>query len=92
MSVKVTFSNNDSIVIGEKTNIHAWKSDDKDSRFDGYYITQVFQGCWFDGTEIGTSEQIVGLQGLFGNCDWFSINDMTGKMYKTSSIVCLEDY
>lgn len=92
MSIKIILSNSESIFIEEKTRIYAWKSDDKDSKFEGYYSTLVFEGSWFDGTEIGTSDQIVGLQGLFGNSDWFAINDMAGKIYKTSSIVSLEDF
>lgn len=92
MSVKVNFLNGESIIIEFKTRVYAWNSVDKEHNGTGYYANMVFEGSNFDGTEIGTSDPIVGLQGLFGKSDWFSIQDDRAVVYKTSAILSLEDY
>lgn len=89
MSVKVTFSNNESIIVHEKTRISAWKSLDKDP--DGYYALQVHMGSNYDSEALGTSEQYIGLLGLFGNSDWFAIEPDFSPVFKTSAIVSIEE-
>lgn len=91
MKVRITFSNNETLDIYSDTTIFAWKSDDKSDNEDKiYYATMIFSGSNFDGSSIATSNPIVGLQGLFGNSDWFSTIDLSDKVFKTSSIVSLE--
>ncbi|MCT1174513.1 hypothetical protein [Lactococcus lactis] len=89
MSVKVTFSNGENIVIHEDTQVVAWKSLDKED--GGYYAETVHIGSNVDSENLQTSEQVVGLLGLFGNSDWFSIERPVSKFYKTSAIVHLEN-
>ncbi|CDX65153.1 hypothetical protein [Leuconostoc citreum] len=92
MAVKVTFVNNDEIIIYDDTYILAWKSDDISDDDPCYYATGVLAGSWEEGTTLGTSEQVVALQGLFGSVDWFSLKDEPKKIYKTSAILSLTFY
>ncbi|WP_270513380.1 hypothetical protein [Lactococcus lactis] len=89
MSVKVNFSNGESITIAEDTRVSAWNSLDKDP--DGYYAENVFFGSNMDSLDLGTSYQHVGLMGLFGSTDWFAIGPDFKTTYKTSAIVSLEE-
>ena len=89
MSVKVHFSNGESIVISKETRISAWNSLDKDP--DGYYAEGVFSGSNINSPDLGTSYQHIGLMGLFGSTDWFAIGLDFKTTYKTSAIVSLEE-
>lgn len=91
MFTRITFSNGETLDISANTVIHAWKSDNRtDNEDDMYYATMIFEGSNLDGSSICTSDPIVGLQGLFGHADWFSIVDTPNKVFKTSAIVSLE--
>lgn len=90
MAVKVTFVNNEHIYIYDDTYILAWKSVDATKEDPSYYADGVVVGSRADGGAISTSEPVVGLQGLFGSVDWFSLKDDPTKIYKTSAIFSLE--
>ena len=91
MFTRITFSNGEILDISANTVIHAWKSDNRtDNEDDMYYATMIFEGSNLDGSSICTSDPIVGLQGLFGHADWFSIVDTPNKFFRTSAIVSLE--
>lgn len=90
MPVRITFSNNEELTINEDTHLFAWNSDDAATYKAGYYATMVYEGSNYDGTEIGTVDQVVGLQGLFGSVDWFATRENPETVYKTSSIVSLK--
>lgn len=92
MAVKVTFVNNDEVMIFGNTSISAWKSDDISKEEPVYYATGVVAGSWDEGKTLGTSEPVVALQGLFGSVDWFSLSDDPTKFYKTSAILSLTSY
>ena len=82
MSVKVHFSNGESIVISKETRISAWNSLDKDP--DGYYAEGVFSGSNIDSPDLGTSYQHIGIFCLAIGLDFKTT-------YKTSAIVSLEE-
>ena len=91
MTVRISFSNGETLDINEDTYLKTWVSIDRtQNKDDMYYAKMVFEGSNFDGSSIGTSDPVVGLQGLFGNSDWFSTIDLPNKTYKTSSIVSLD--
>ncbi|MFK4839659.1 hypothetical protein ACI1UE_08155 [Lactococcus petauri] len=94
MSIKITFSNNETIIIEEDTLVSAWKSLDKyseEGQNEGYYVEQVCYGSQNSSIELGTNEQWIGLAGLFGNSDWFAIAPDYMPVYNTSSIVSIEE-
>lgn len=86
--IKVTLSDGTEFKINKTTRITAWKSLDSEPTKQPYYGEQVFNGSINDGTEIGTSNPLVGISGLLGSTDWFSI-DNGHTLLKTSAVVSL---
>lgn len=87
--IKITFADGSTKNINKLTDLSAWKSADADPKKGAYYEEMVFHGSYNDGTEIATSDPLVGISGLLGSTDWFSIGkDKT--LYKTTSVVKLE--
>lgn len=93
MSLQVTLSNNKVLTINRDTRIYAWKGtvDTDSNKNNQYYAEAVFEGALHDGEGISTSDERVGIQGLFSNCDWFTIDSESHKLFKTSSIVSIEE-
>lgn len=91
MTVRISFADGNTKDINIDTPMRAWVGENRfDNSDDMYYAKQVFEGSTYDGGQIGTSDPLVGLQGLFSSSDWFSIQDEPDKVYKTSAIVSLE--
>lgn len=87
--IKVTLSNGTELKINKTTKIAAWESLDSVPGKKPYYGEEAFNGTIDDGTEIGTSDPLVGISGLLGSVDWFSI-DSGQTLIKTSAVVSLE--
>lgn len=90
MSVKVTFLNDEELIIHDDTYISAWKSEDaNDSNEYAYYAISVPAGAREEGTALNSPYPVASLQGLFGSVDWFSLVRSPNKIYKTSAILSL---
>lgn len=96
MSLKLTLSNNDTLIINRDTLVFAWNGADnvKNDRGEelGYYATSIFTGTL--GGEINpnlsTADERVGMQGLLSSSDWFAVEKESGKLYQSSSVVSIE--
>lgn len=88
MAVQINFVNGGSISVNEHTRIFAWRSDDN-SDGQGFYATSIFGGSSYDSPEIDTTDPRVGLQGLLGIADWFTIDNPDNELYKTSAILSI---
>ncbi|MFT8557908.1 hypothetical protein [Liquorilactobacillus hordei] len=86
-TVTINLVNGDSLSVEFKTKVYAWTSDNatKNSEF---YATGICGESRFDGNLLGTSDGRVGLQGLLGIADWFSL-DPAGPIYRTSAILSI---
>lgn len=89
MSVRINFIDGFHVEIDDKTLVQAWTSESGNNSQE-FYTSQVFDGSRYDGTGIATSNPVVGLQGLLGSSDWFTINGDTSIIYKTTAILSLE--
>ncbi|UOC05505.1 hypothetical protein [Lactobacillus johnsonii] len=78
--LKIVFSNNEEVSIGENDIMRAWNTDKKEP----YYAYQIFEGTLSD-PKLATPDSKVGLQGLLSRAEWISFNNE--GPYKTSSIV-----
>ncbi|MCI1699437.1 hypothetical protein [Liquorilactobacillus nagelii] len=86
-SVIITLTNGDHLSVGFKTKVYAWKSDNATEEA-GFYATSICAESRFDGDLLSTSDGRVGLQGLLGIADWFSL-DPAGPLYRTSAILSI---
>lgn len=85
MELKVEFLDGDAISIDSSTKIKAWRSLVPTKEDNLFYLAMCFEGCYQDGTQIGTCDPVVGIQGLIGTTDWLQFGNEK-RHIKTSAI------
>lgn len=88
--IKVTFLNNEEIIITRDTYLLAWQADANRASEVKYYDFSGFAHLGISLNSFGESNHLLALQTIFMNADWFCLKSNTTKIYKTTAIVSLE--
>lgn len=86
MKAKITFLNGESLVIDQDTHLTAWSSEDNSN------VPRFFAGKTFDGTyaEVRPDAPRLGLKGLLGASNFFTVGEDNDTFYSSSSVFKIE--